>query len=58
MAGMKEQQFIEEKPLLPETRGQETEMVCVCVFLLHSTHLNIVDEVKIWVSSFCVHGWF
>ncbi|GAA6101263.1 protein NDRG4 isoform X1 [Tachysurus ichikawai] len=26
MAGMKEQQFIEEKPLLPETRGQETEM--------------------------------
>ncbi|XP_036423939.1 protein NDRG4 isoform X1 [Colossoma macropomum] len=32
MAGMKEQQFIEEKPLLPETRGQDTEMargVCV-----------------------------
>ncbi|XP_066515049.1 protein NDRG4, partial [Hoplias malabaricus] len=26
MAGMKEQQFIEEKPLLPETRGQDTEM--------------------------------
>ncbi|KAL7885349.1 hypothetical protein AOLI_G00056440 [Acnodon oligacanthus] len=32
MAGMKEQQFIEEKPLLPETRGQDTEMVRgVCV---------------------------
>ncbi|XP_046705035.1 protein NDRG4 isoform X2 [Silurus meridionalis] len=26
MAGIKEQQFIEEKPLLPETRGQETEL--------------------------------
>ncbi len=35
MAGMKDQQFTEEKPLLPESRGQETEMVsvsvCVCV---------------------------
>ncbi|XP_038873307.1 protein NDRG4-like isoform X2 [Salvelinus namaycush] len=26
MAGMKEQQFTEEKPLLPEQRGQDTEM--------------------------------
>ncbi|XP_041693172.2 protein NDRG4 isoform X2 [Coregonus clupeaformis] len=26
MAGMKEQQFTEQKPLLPEQRGQETEM--------------------------------
>uniref|UniRef100_A0A8C1UW82 NDRG family member 4 n=1 Tax=Cyprinus carpio TaxID=7962 RepID=A0A8C1UW82_CYPCA len=26
MAGMKDQQFTEEKPLLPESRGQETEM--------------------------------
>lgn len=31
MAGIKDQQFTEEKPLLPETRGQEPEMVSVCV---------------------------
>ncbi len=34
---MKDQQFTEEKPLLPESRGQETEMVsvsvCVCAWL-------------------------
>lgn len=30
---MKDQQFTEEKPLLPESRGQETEMVSVCVFM-------------------------
>lgn len=30
MAGIKDQQFTEEKPLLPEVRGQEPEMVSVC----------------------------
>lgn len=29
MAGMKEQQFTEEKPLLPEQRGGDADMVSV-----------------------------
>ena len=33
MAAMKEQQFTEEKPLLPEQRGQDTEMVSHCLCL-------------------------
>lgn len=56
MAAMKEQQFTEEKPLLPEQRGQDTEMVsrcrdpsvcfcvwfymCVCVFL-HVFYISV-----------------
>lgn len=60
MAGIKDQQFTEEKPLLPETRGQEPEMVSVCVRVRYvCPWLNIVDRLKMcpWFFGNRTKNW-
>lgn len=51
MAGMKDQQFTEEKPLLPESRGQEPEMVSKCVCVRIAKYSRPVKNVPLFLGK-------